>query len=253
MNDTHTPKNLLRLLGHVEGWLSNHEALLLYHLAQKIPVSGDIVEIGSYKGKSTIALAEGMKHSSKHAVVWAIDPHEGVIKSDSGATHGATFTAFQKNIKLAQLESFVQPLLSTSKKAAKNWKNPIRLLFLDGLHDFAHTHEDYQLWSGHVVKGGCIAFHDAFCGEEGVWKVINSYVFKRKDIVDIGTAGSILYIFTGKPTVRSTLRVKRKKQFVRLAISMNRKKIPWVVKKVFIHTCIRFILLTRYTRSIYTR
>lgn len=253
MNDIFTKKSLLTALHTVEGWLSEHEALLLYILAKKIPASGEIVEIGSYKGRSTIALAAGIIESKKKGMVWSVDPHDGIIHIDNGSTHRGTFAAFQKNIRNANVENFVHPIVNTSKKAAKEWKKPIRLLFLDGLHDFEHTREDYRVWSPWVVKGGVIAFHDAFCGEKGVWNVVNEYVFRRKDIVDIGTTSSIIYIIIGNPSFFSKARVRRKKRFIRIAMWIHKKRIPWLVKKFGIHVGIRMMLLTKYTLNIYKR
>jgi hypothetical protein len=127
------------------------------------------------------------------------------------------------------------------------------LLFIDGLHDAEHAREDYRLWSSWVARDGIIAFHDGFCGEKGVWTVIKENVFKRKDIVDIGTATSILYVFLGTPTSLSNLRVTVKKRLIRFANWFNRKRIPWFMKKIIIHLFIRLLLTTRYTWGVYRK
>lgn len=46
----------------------------------------------------------------------------------------------------------------TSVDAAKDWKKPIGVLFIDGNHDCAG--EDFLAWEKFVVKGGYILFHD---------------------------------------------------------------------------------------------
>ncbi len=253
MAEVTTKQTLYPFLDRVEGWLSHHEAILLYELAKKVSAQGEIVEIGSYKGKSTIALASGLYASKKLGKIWAIDPHEGIIKEGQHFPNKKTFNDFKKNIQTAGVESLVQPVVETSRKAAKEWNQPIRLLFLDGLHDYQHTVEDYRIWSPWVVKGGVIAFHDGFCGEAGVWKVIHSHVFHRKDIVDIGTVSSILYVILGTPTLMSKLRVKRKKRLIQIAMMVHTKRIPWLLKKFGIHVAIRMLLLTKYTIGVYKK
>jgi predicted O-methyltransferase YrrM len=64
----------------VPGWLTDAEGELLFNLAKSCSGKGVIVEIGSWKGKSTIWMARGSQ--AGHGVkIYAIDPHEG----DSGA------------------------------------------------------------------------------------------------------------------------------------------------------------------------
>lgn len=65
----------------IEGWLADVEGALLYSLARKCNANGVIVEIGSWKGKSTIFIAKGSE-AGQRVRVYAIDPHphEGMLK-----------------------------------------------------------------------------------------------------------------------------------------------------------------------------
>ena len=58
----------------VEGWLAPEEVEFLYRQAKKLENKGVIVEIGSYKGKSTICLAGGSE-AGKSIKVYAVDPY----------------------------------------------------------------------------------------------------------------------------------------------------------------------------------
>ena len=123
----------------IPGWLTPHEgAFLLKAAGSQHSLPGDVVEIGSYEGKSTIFLAHGSVH------VTAIDPHKGTV---SGGVLAPTYDNFRKNILRAGVSKKITALITTSKMAAKTWKKPIKLLFIDGLHDEAHAREDYALWS----------------------------------------------------------------------------------------------------------
>ena len=74
----------LRRVLRTDGWLTADEAQGLAALAANTDSSDVIVEIGSYRGRSTIALALG----SRGASVFAVDPHEhltGPLGGEFGA------------------------------------------------------------------------------------------------------------------------------------------------------------------------
>jgi len=241
---------LLSKVRNVEGWLSDHEALFLYHAARMVQAPGEIVEIGSWKGKSTVCLASGLSASGKSAFVWAVDPHEGILVA--GKKKGvSTLSIFNRNIRGAGLTRFVKPVVSTSQRAVRHWSKPISFLFIDGLHDYIHTKQDYLLWKKYVVSGGVIAFHDGFCGIPGVWKAIDEQFF-QSNLVDIGTVSSVLYGITGIPNIFEKMRVKSKITFIRFAQHIHALSwTPWWVKRLFIHTFIRMLLVTPYTIAVY--
>ena len=58
----------------VEGWLTAEQAAVLAAAAAACPADGEIVEIGSFRGLSTIVLAT---HAPEGAAIVAIDPHAG--------------------------------------------------------------------------------------------------------------------------------------------------------------------------------
>ena len=56
----------------VDGFLTSLEAVMLFRIAQRLPINSTIVEIGSWKGKSTCCLARGLKGGK----IIAIDPFD---------------------------------------------------------------------------------------------------------------------------------------------------------------------------------
>ena len=130
----------------------------LYSIAETSQGNGEIVEIGSCFGRSTIYLAKGARRSNC-GTVWAVDPHTGDIAWDLGRV--STYEVFLRNIRKFGVESRVKPLKMTSQKAAKAWNGtPIRILFIDGWHSYEAVTEDVLLWFPHVVHGGLIVFDD---------------------------------------------------------------------------------------------
>jgi predicted O-methyltransferase YrrM len=110
------------LVDQVQGWLSYREGELLYNLAKNCSGKGVIVEIGSWKGKSTIWLAKGSK-AGNNVSVYAIDP-----QSESN------FEEFNKNIKAAKIDDIVFPIVKKSEDAAKCFNKPVEMIFIDGSH-----------------------------------------------------------------------------------------------------------------------
>ena len=63
-----------RIARQVDGFLTDNEGELLHNFAKRCTSKGTIVEIGSWKGKSTIWLGNGSKKGNR-ATVYAIAPH----------------------------------------------------------------------------------------------------------------------------------------------------------------------------------
>jgi MMP 1-O-methyltransferase len=146
----------------IQGWLSPLEGELLYRLAKSCTGRGVIVEIGSYKGKSTVWLAQGSQ-AGAGTPVYAIDPHSGSPEYRE-ATSGVvpdTFDDFRRNIQSANVAGTVFPIVSTSAQAAGSFQKPVELLFIDGSHEYENVLKDFELWFPKLIDGGVIAMHDS--------------------------------------------------------------------------------------------
>ena len=155
-----------RITRGIDGWLTELEGAALYHAAMYGPGEGTIVEIGSFKGKSTVWLASASKKAGRE-LVYAIDTHLGSPEHRIGeelASHmppeGTTEFVFRENIKQAGVEDWVVPFVMSSDDVLKLWRDPIRLLFIDAEHAYAAVRNDFLGWQQHVVVGGLVAFHD---------------------------------------------------------------------------------------------
>ncbi|MGE5422414.1 MAG: class I SAM-dependent methyltransferase [Ignavibacteriales bacterium] len=179
-----------KLTHEIDGWLSDKEGTLLYSLAKKCTGRGIIVEIGSWKGKSTVWLSKG-SDGGKNITVYAVDPHTGSLEHRNSGNVW-TFEEFQKNIIDAGMERIVTPLLNTSEEAIDLVSEPVELLFIDGCHEYEEVKRDLQLWFPKVVDGGTIAFHDTTTWD-GPKKVVSQYVYKSKHFRNIHLVDSITY------------------------------------------------------------
>lgn len=146
------------LVKDVDGFLTNREGEALYKLAS-ICRNGVIVEIGSWKGKSTIWLGKGAREAGAKTI-YAIDHHVGSQEHQGEGPPVWTFKEFENNIRKAGLDDIVTPLVKTSVEARPLVKDPIDLLFIDGAHDYDSVKQDFRLWSPAVKNEGRVAFHD---------------------------------------------------------------------------------------------
>src|SRR5206468_3092487 len=74
---------------------------------------------------------------------------------------------------------WVDPIVATSEDASKAWSGqPIRLLFIDGLHSYEGVSFDIRDWVPRVMPGGVIVFDDYFNAdpEVGVRRAVDELV-----------------------------------------------------------------------------
>jgi MMP 1-O-methyltransferase len=183
----------LSVLEGVDGWLTDKEANLLYRLARRCKGKGAIVEIGSWKGRSSICLAIGSQAGAKKTV-HAIDPHTG--SSEHGNVY--TFDEFQRNIKRAGVAPFITPHVRPSTEVAGEWSEPVELIWIDGAHEYEFVSQDFDRWFPHVVEGGTMAFHDSTL--PGPMHVLEREVYKGTHFHRIRFVHGITYATKGKPT-----------------------------------------------------
>jgi len=160
------------LIADVPGWLTDEEGEALYELAKKCGGRGVIVEIGSWKGKSTICLGLGSRAGSG-ARIFAIDPHADYRFGD-----------FKANVDRAGIADLVTPVPSLSQAAADGFDEPVELLFVDGSHEFDLVLEDFERWVPKVVDGGWVAFHDT-TWTAGPRKVVGQAIYRSRGFKDV--------------------------------------------------------------------
>ncbi len=173
------------------GHLSDKEARFLAVLAACVPGEGVILEIGSYKGKSTIILSKAEAAASGRPTVVAVDPLTSPAPTDP-SLHGAASCRdeFFANLDRAGVRDQVEFHEKMSQDLAATWSRPIRLLWIDGDHTFEGVTSDFENYSPHLVHGGVIAFHDVMhCS--GVTPVFAQRVLRSDIFGCAGIVGSI--------------------------------------------------------------
>ncbi|HEX6768520.1 MAG TPA: class I SAM-dependent methyltransferase [Candidatus Binatia bacterium] len=181
------------------GMLTQAEVDCLYQLGQFNDRNGVIVEIGSWKGKSTVALALGAGNI-RSGKIYAIDPHR--VMPEEGYLED-TEAEFLANIKSAGVADRVVPMIMTSAAAAREWDKPIRLLWIDGDHRYEAAKLDFSLWEPHLVEGGLLAMHDTI-RKKGPKRVLWENVFTSDRFQEIAVVDNITAVRKVAATTSST-------------------------------------------------
>ncbi|HXE82581.1 MAG TPA: class I SAM-dependent methyltransferase [Gemmatimonadales bacterium] len=173
------------------GFLTEREGRFLALVAAATPAQGTILEIGSYKGKSTVGLASIAQRYGLGPVV-AVDPHSAPAVTDYGhGTAQSSWDDFRATLRAAGVEGSVEAHRAYSRDLARAWTRPIRFLWIDGDHTYNGAKEDIDLFGGHLVPHAIVAFHDVLHSFEGPVRVFAEAVLASDDFGPAGLCGSI--------------------------------------------------------------
>jgi hypothetical protein len=156
---------------NVEGYIGEREFKALCMLAAAAPVGGVNVEIGSFKGKSTVGVASIASAFNLGQVV-SIDPHNAPCETDPDLSEsGTSFDDFEAALTQAGVRKFVEAHRAPSREVAVGWNRPIRLLWIDGDHTYKGAKLDFDLFNPFLIDGAIVAIHDTLHEFEGPIRV----------------------------------------------------------------------------------
>ncbi|RAV23369.1 class I SAM-dependent methyltransferase [Paenibacillus contaminans] len=153
-----------QLITPIDGWLSDEGVENLYRYTLLAPVS-NVVEIGSWKGRSTSCLASAIKDRNGGRVYavdkWKITPElqsylKGYYAEDQ------LYDEFIDNMTKLNFIDYIEPIRQDSIEASRRWPltRKIGLLYIDAAHDYLSVKQDFEFWSPFVASGGFIIFDD---------------------------------------------------------------------------------------------
>jgi predicted O-methyltransferase YrrM len=180
----------------IEGFLSPFEAAQLYRIASFLPPESTIVEIGSWKGKSTYCLAKGIKKGK----VIAIDPF------DSSGDEASSLVYQQLKGEKSLLEQFTQKMeqlkviekIETYQGLSQDFVNKVKkidFLFIDGDHSIDGCNYDFTNYSTAISSGGYLAIHDYYPSRKdlGPTWVIENKILPSQEYELIGVVDSLWF------------------------------------------------------------
>jgi predicted O-methyltransferase YrrM len=173
------------LVDSIEGWLYPSEGRWLFNTARSLPNHAKIVEVGSYKGRSTCCLALACRGTQKR--VFAIDTFDG----GPDLPKAELLPDFSNNLARSGLSAHVEPTIGLSGLVASTWDKPINFLFVDGSHQYADVVADFAGFFPHVVPGGIVAFHDVNESWPGVLRAWTETI--KPQLTEIGYCDTLGY------------------------------------------------------------
>jgi len=177
----------LKELDRVEGHTGLNEGLLLFKIARSLKADSVVVEIGSFKGKSTCFIAEGL--GSKKSQFFCVDTWHNDAMPDEGRVD--IFDIFLNNTK--DYREKIKPLRGRSSEVVKEWPSSrkIDFLWVDGDHSYEGVKSDIECWLPLVKKNSLACFHD-YRDAPGVKRAVDELVEKNR-IRFIKTEGCIYF------------------------------------------------------------
>jgi hypothetical protein len=228
----------LAAVAGVEGWMTDAQAQRLWDRACSVAGGGRIVEIGSFRGRSTIVLARA---ATPDVEVVAIDPHAG---NDRGPQEIEGFVdeaeedhdVFHANLRAAGVDDRVRHVRRFSDDALGDVEGPIDLLYIDGAHRYGPALADIRRWGARVAPGGTLLIHDSFSSIGVTLALLRSMV----------TSGEFRYV--GRSTSMAEYRRERVAGRARLSNAARQlAQLPWFARNVVIKVLIT-AKLGRFTR-----
>lgn len=138
----------------IQGWMSPEE---MHWLAEQAAEHELIVEIGSYMGRSTRALAD-----STAGKVYAVDNFKGpsdVVMTDK--ERDALYGIFTQNLSDLIKNQKVVPV-KTDHAVLSDVLEELKpdMVFIDGSHEYVDVVRDIKYWLPKISKEGLICGHD---------------------------------------------------------------------------------------------
>jgi hypothetical protein len=174
----------------LHGWNSDP---LLYSRLLRHTNASFVVEVGVWKGASSIEFAKWLRSQGRGVVV-SVDPFTGSLehwlRNDKGWIHPdmqmpmihgrpALYRQFRSNVRHLQLQQYVVPFPVTSRLAADFFSAKglqADLIHLDAGHGYADVKEDLRLWYPNLRPGGCLLADDYTSGWPGVVQALDEFV-----------------------------------------------------------------------------
>lgn len=151
-------------LAELDGLISRDVGELLYSFAALVPSDQAIVELGSYRGKSTCYLATGAA-LDYHAPVYAVDAWSEEVSAWRYAVLSTlpspVFEDFTAQLDKAGVSDGVHVIRSLTTLAAELYDGPpVGLLYIDGDHSRAAVLADFRAWRRHLAPHAVVIFDD---------------------------------------------------------------------------------------------
>jgi cephalosporin hydroxylase len=177
-NSTFLPNSIRESLEKIPGMISISTAQIYYLLSVHQSITGDIIEIGAWQGRSTVALAQSCKVRSLGEKVHVFDHFLG---NPGNANHyqvndkglGDLQSNFVRNISASDLDQQVILDATNVENVDGSKFSGIRMLVIDGEHTYDAVLRDYNTFRSSLSAGSLVIFDDFHEDAPGVIRAVN--------------------------------------------------------------------------------
>lgn len=165
---------------NIEGW----SAFVPFYaeIADKATNDQILVEVGCWKGRSAVFLAESLKELGKKPKFYVVDSFDGgeSLKGhmvNQNLTEDVLLNTFTGNLEAADVVDQVTGIIkSLSWAAADQFEdNSVDFVFIDADHGYESIKKDLAAWWPKIKPGGTFAGHD-YGSWPGVTKAVDEFI-----------------------------------------------------------------------------
>ncbi len=176
----------------IDGHLTAREARFLYLLGAIPTAQGHVLEIGSFRGRSTVLLAQAAQQAGDGPII-ACDPMGCPAPTDPQTDHPPDAASLMRTLQRHGVSEHVEFHPMRSQQLAEEWNRPLRLLWIDGDHTITGARADVETFARHLAPGAILAMHDVLHRFEGCVLAFCDGVLARENFGPCGVCGSIAW------------------------------------------------------------
>jgi predicted O-methyltransferase YrrM len=130
------------------------------------------MEIGTWKGRSTVYMGSKIKESGKNIKLYALDIFGPFISEDKPVDTSDIYEEFLSNIE--PFKDIIIPMKGDSRVIHNQFPDKsFDFIFIDGGHDYESVIDDIKGWYPKLKEGGIFGGHDI--DWPGVNKAVKEY------------------------------------------------------------------------------
>lgn len=171
----HYTKNVAPQIKGMEGHFNKSDGYVLYKYCSQ--VNGNILELGSYQGKSANIIGIATNEKVNPNPVICMDPCEGRMFVEEKVAKNEGDVWFANLLKNTEKFKNIKVIRDFSVNRVNDYPDDhFELIFIDALHDYESVKTDAFMWLKKVSIGGFMLFHDYNIYHPGVVKVCDVHM-----------------------------------------------------------------------------